>query len=261
MPSAWTPFFGDILMNTNLLYFYYRLCVVISIARQLLKRLFCRPTRPISLFRHKVASIVLFAAFPANLFGALADLAITPTTSWSGYSWSIGKFDTLGSTRLLTGVTLAVDGKGIMRFQNVSTEPAIVGGNIEIDFLISGVSTSGPLLHRISTTCPPVELASGAATDFFTLGGTGIFHASDLTPWQQDGSGGTIELPMTIITGFGMTGGSSSLAFNGQAQADLSVTYSYALQTTDVPEPSFYGSIGALVCLALLAFQHYRRRI
>ena len=72
---------------------------------------------------------------------------------------------------------------------------------------------------------------------------------------------GSVVLPLINKVGYSVFGaGTSSILTPTTGSASVTVTYTYHLAETQVPEPRVYGAIGAVACLGLLGYRRLRAR-
>lgn len=184
-------------------------------------------------------------------------LAAFTNTDYSG-GWTVDKFNTLGGTLTLTGVAIKVTGAGQSRITNNSQQTDNFTATANVAFQISGF-TPAPFTHTVTVTIPSTSIAPATTSSFFSNSTFGTVNATDLSNWADPGGSGTVSIPLSVTTtSSSTTGGGGNLTLQTQGQANIEVTYTY--QTTDVPEPSFYGAMGALVCFGLLGYRQYRMK-
>ena len=174
-------------------------------------------------------------------------------TDYSG-SFNIPQFNQPGQT--LTGVSLKITGDGRSQITNNGLQQDTFGGNFTVTFTISGFG-GGPFGNNTIVSVPNALLAPGASTPFGTGSASGSVNVTG--PLGGFAGAGTVPIALQVsTTGIQLTGTGGNGGFLTQGQGSLEVTYTY--QRTDVPEPSFYGAMGALVCFGLLGYRQYRAK-
>jgi len=171
-------------------------------------------------------------------------------------TFNVPQFNIPGET--LIGVSLKITGDARSTVTNTGAQTDIFGGTVLVNFIISGFG-GGPFTEGTTVTIPNVSLVATATSPvasnsaFATTSVTG-----SLAAWV---GGGTfpVSLQATVPPGgASISGGGGNLQLATEAQGTLEVTYTY--QPTSVPEPSFYGAMGALVCFGLLGYRQYRAK-
>lgn len=203
-----------------------------------------------------LAQAATAATATANVTGN-PQLSVFTNTDYTG-GWTVDKFNTLGGTLTLTGVSIKVTGTGQSRITNNSLQTDNFTASANVNFQISGF-TPAPFTHTVVVTIPSTSLTAGSTSGFFPNTTSGTVNATDLGNWADPAGSGTVSIPLSVSTTSASTsGGGGNSALQTQGQAQIEVTYTYT--TTDVPEPSFYGAMGALVCFGLLGYRQYRMK-
>ena len=179
-------------------------------------------------------------------------------TDYSG-SFNVPKFNTVGGTLVLTGVSLKITGDGRSQITNNGQQADTFGGNFTVAFTISGFG-GGPFANNTIVNVPNVLLNPAQSTPFGTGSANGSVNVTGgLAGWADAAGVGTVPIGLAVSTvGIALTGTGGNGGFLTQGQGTLEVTYTY--NRSDVPEPSFYGAMGALVCFGLLGYRQYRAK-
>jgi len=208
-------------------------------------------------------SSVLFAfgfSSPQSAHAALAVYEQTPTVTWLNGGWNVSKFNNQAGSLTLTSVSLQFAAQSNFRIHNTSTEAATLSGLIQVSFTINGIDGNGPDNFVLSAPSPPALIQPGGISDYISLVTSHTLYSSDLGRWQIPAGSDTIFLPTLVIVGFGLNSATKDNSFEGNTTASLLAKYTYVNTMSEVPEPSFYGAMGALVCIGFYAYQHYRGR-
>ena len=181
--------------------------------------------------------------------------------------WDVQQFNP-GPGQILQSVSVSLNEFTSFSLQNQGGSPATFGMNPKIAFHINvNGSDNANILHL---SLPDKLLAPGEFYEDPVVDPLGTSMNFTKT-WDAIAPGdqptvdwftgpGTVNIPLSVIFDSvnytpGGTGGGNAL-FHTYGQASLDVTYNFS----NVPEPSFYGAMGALVCFGLLGYRQYRAK-
>ena len=211
------------------------------------------------------ASLAALSAYGASVAGTVANnpnQAAFADTDYSNSNWTVTKFNLAGQT--LTSVDFKLTMAGQSQIGNTGAQSDTFNGSTVINFTITKPS-SGTAAGSINITVPaqvigPGTIASPTFGPFSPGNGIATLSTSaagDLA--ALTGAGGPVAIPLAVQGGItGLFGGGGNAQMHTQAQVSLEVTYNY--RPSEVPEPSFYGAMGALVCFGLLGYRQYRAK-